>query len=92
VDLGQTVMQPVQEIAAGSGFTQVSAGCASNVALRSDGTAWTWGFNDAGELGDGTFTNSSAPVQVTGLTNVTQVSAGCSFALAVHTVPLQFHL
>jgi len=36
--------------------------------MHSDGTVWTWGRNAYGQLGDGTITNRSAPVQVSGLT------------------------
>ncbi len=40
-----------------------------------------------GEIGNGTASESPAlPAEVTGLTNVTQVSAGGEFSLAVHTV------
>ncbi|MBI5640929.1 MAG: hypothetical protein HZA17_10935, partial [Nitrospirae bacterium] len=32
----------------------VAAGGAHSVALKSDGTLWTWGYNGSGQLGDGT--------------------------------------
>jgi hypothetical protein len=34
------------------------------VALKTDGSLWTWGLNDFGQLGDGTDENSYAAVQV----------------------------
>ncbi|MCC8245503.1 RCC1-like domain-containing protein [Saccharothrix luteola] len=44
-------------------------------AVRADGTVWAWGFNSQGELGNGSSaTHSSVPVQVSGLTGVTEVS------------------
>ena len=38
-------------------------------AVRSDGTLWTWGLNDEGQLGLGNTTNYSSPVQVGSLTS-----------------------
>lgn len=36
----------------------------SNHAIKNDGTVWTWGANFSGQLGDGTKTNRSTPIQV----------------------------
>jgi len=44
----------------------VWGGARECIALKSDGTVWTWGFNNYGELGDGTTTNSATPLQVLG--------------------------
>ncbi len=54
-----------------------------NVALRSDGTVWTWGLNTNGQLGDGTTTDEHAPIQVPGITNAIAVAAGGSHTLAL---------
>ena len=32
--------------------------------IKDDGTLWCWGLNHAGQLGDGTTTNRSSPVQI----------------------------
>ena len=48
------------------------------------GTVWTWGDNEYGQLGDGTPTNRSTPVQVQGTTDVVAIAAG-----AGHTVALR---
>lgn len=37
-------------------------------AIKSDGTLWTWGYNNQGQLGDGTRVYKSSPVQVGALT------------------------
>ena len=53
-----------------SGLTHVAAvaaGDGHSLALEDDGTVWGWGRNGDGELGDGTNTDRSVPVQVTGL-------------------------
>jgi len=36
------------------------------IALKSDGSAWCWGTNANGEIGDNSLTNRSSPSQVTG--------------------------
>ena len=66
-----------------SGVIQVASGAAFSLALRSDGTVWSWGTNDEGQLGDGTFTSRTRPVQVRGLTGVRQIAAGFLDGLAL---------
>ncbi len=59
-----------------TGIEQVDSGGIHCVALKNDGTVWTWGANELGQLGNGTFENSNTPVKVLGLTNAANVSAG----------------
>jgi alpha-tubulin suppressor-like RCC1 family protein len=54
---------PVQVIGL-TGVTRIAEGTDFSLALRSDGTVWAWGGNDSGQLGDGTISNTSVPVQV----------------------------
>ena len=61
----------------------IAAGDAHTLALRDDGTVWAWGSNGYGQIGDGTTTNRSAPVQVSGLTGVVAVAAGDSHSVAL---------
>ena len=42
---------------------QVSVGAHPTAALLSDGTVWTWGSNEFGQLADGTFSDHAYPVQ-----------------------------
>jgi alpha-tubulin suppressor-like RCC1 family protein/pimeloyl-ACP methyl ester carboxylesterase len=53
------------------------------VAVKSDGTVWAWGFNGAGQLGDGSTTDRPTPVQVSGLASVVSVAAGIDHTVAV---------
>lgn len=64
-------------------ITSVSGATGHNVALRSDGTVWTWGLNTNGQLGDGTTTDSHVPIQVPGITNAIAVAAGGNHTLAL---------
>jgi alpha-tubulin suppressor-like RCC1 family protein len=66
-----------------SGVVAVSAGDEHSLALLGNGTVMSWGDNDAGQLGNGTKTDSDVPVLVEGLTGVTAISAGSQFNLAV---------
>ncbi|MFP2906090.1 MopE-related protein [Pyxidicoccus sp. 3LFB2] len=59
-----------------TGVAAISAGGYHTVALKTDGTVWTWGRNLHGQLGSGTSGVSSVPVQVVGLTNVAAIAAG----------------
>ena len=73
----------------GGGFVnwaQVSAGLSHSVGLRTNGTAWAWGLNTSGQLGDGATTNQSSPVSVVGgFTNWAQLSAGNAHTSALRT-------
>lgn len=68
-----------------SGFTQVAVGSDFSIALDSDGTAYSWGGNMYGQLGNGSSTSRSTPGLVTVPADVkfTYVAAGHRHALAV---------
>jgi alpha-tubulin suppressor-like RCC1 family protein len=58
---------PVQVVGGGTNWKQVSLGKQHSVAVKTDGTLWSWGLNNYGQLGDNTTVNKSSPVQtVTG--------------------------
>jgi alpha-tubulin suppressor-like RCC1 family protein len=75
---GSTADSPsAVKIAMGSlNIAAVAAGTDHVLALNIDGTAWAWGNNSAGELGNGTAINSSVPVQVSGIAAVQGIDAG----------------
>lgn len=48
--------------------------------VKADGTVWMWGENNWGQLGDGTTTSRSSPVQVVGLVGVKAIASSKSQA------------
>ncbi len=72
-------------------ISAIMGGESHNMALKSDGTVWCWGWNYFGQLGDGTTnwgtTTSYAlsPVKVFGLTNVALLGGRGYHNLAVKT-------
>ncbi|ETR71714.1 MAG: hypothetical protein OMM_02282 [Candidatus Magnetoglobus multicellularis str. Araruama] len=62
----------------------IAAGYGHSVALKNDGTVWTWGFNASGQLGDRSETDKTQPVIVPGLANIIAIAAG-----DYHTVALK---
>ena len=62
---------------------RIAAGANHTVTLNTNGTVWIWGLNTYGQLGDGTTTNRTTPVQVNGLTGVIAVAGGAAHTLAL---------
>jgi alpha-tubulin suppressor-like RCC1 family protein len=60
----------------GGGATQISLGLGHGCARMRDATAWCWGENDKGQLGDGTTVRRAGLVRVQGLDRVEEVVAG----------------
>ncbi len=63
--------------------TAIAAGATNSLALLKDGHVMAWGDNEDGQLGNGTYTESDVPVEVTGLSEVTAIAANGSHCLAL---------
>jgi len=77
---------PVTTVAGGTNWKQVAGGYRHTVAIKTDGTLWSWGYTGLGQLGDNTTVNKSSPVTtVAGGTNWKQVSGGTYHTAAIKT-------
>ena len=56
-----------------------------SMAVKTDGTLWTWGENSKGQLGNGNTTDISSPAQVGALTTWSKVSGGRKSSYAIKT-------
>ncbi|MCL2787921.1 MAG: Ig-like domain-containing protein [Micrococcales bacterium] len=61
-------------------FTAIAAGQVTGYALDENGNVWAWGYNNYGQLGNGTTTSSTRPVRVQAATGTlpafTTIAAG----------------
>ncbi len=62
---------------------EIAAGAASTCARTADGTAWCWGYNARGEVGDGSTEDRFNPTHVQGLTGVSAIAVGASHSCAL---------
>jgi uncharacterized repeat protein (TIGR01451 family) len=73
---------PIQ-VGTDTDWLSVSAGDFHTAAIKSDGTLWAWGWNNNGQLGDGTTNQRTSPIQVGTDTDWLSVSAGGDHVIAV---------
>ena len=77
-----SIVLTVTDVLSASTTPQI-AGKEHTISLKSDGTVWTWGDNAEGQLGDGTTTDRTTPVQASGLSNVIGIAGGFYHSVAL---------
>jgi hypothetical protein len=83
---GTNRLTPVTTFAGGTNWKQVTCGGSHTAAIKTDGTLWTWGGSNFGQLGDNTTTSRSTPVTTfAGGTNWKQVAGGNNHTAAIKT-------
>lgn len=66
-------------------WVQVTSGGSHTLGIKSDGTLWSWGYNNNGQLGIGTTTNQTTPVQVGIDSDWKSIGGGNGYSLAIKT-------
>lgn len=81
-----TTYSSPKQVGALTNWSKVSLSITSHaLAIKTDGTLWSWGNNTYGSLGLGNTTNYSSPKQVGSLTNWSAVATGFYTSFAIKT-------
>ncbi|HEX7937938.1 MAG TPA: hypothetical protein VF483_03035, partial [Gemmatimonadaceae bacterium] len=81
IGVADTLKHRTPNLVSGSlSFATITLGSRYACGLLSDGTAYCWGENATGQLGDGTTTQRQAPTLVAGGLKFTQIVASSGFA------------
>ena len=81
------ILTPITTFSGGTNWKEVACGQTHTIAIKTDGTLWTWGASFFGGLGNNdSATNRCTPVTTfAGGTNWRQVAAGTNFSAAIKT-------
>lgn len=66
-------------------FSKLTGGASHTLALKTNGTAWSWGANGQGQCGNGTYNTSYQQIQIGTATDWADVSAGGFHSLGLKT-------
>jgi len=64
-------------------YVGVASAGTTTIGLNSDGTVWAVGNGSYGTLGQGNWSSTERPIQITGLSGITRISAGENTAFAI---------
>jgi alpha-tubulin suppressor-like RCC1 family protein len=85
-DLYENKPSPTAVPAMASGVTAIDVGYSHSCAVKSDGSAWCWGLNDSGQLGDdsNSMPDTDSPSGVYGLgSGVSAITSGAFHSCAI---------
>lgn len=60
----------------------IAAGYHTSFAIKNDGSLWAWGWNESGQLGDGTKTDRTKPIKI--MEKIIAVDAGADHTAAIN--------
>ena len=82
---------PVTVVGGVAVWKQLAGGYRHSLGVTTTGIAYAWGYNNLGQLGDGTTATKSSPVSVIGgITNWSQVSAGNYQSIGITTTGIAY--
>jgi alpha-tubulin suppressor-like RCC1 family protein len=84
---GNSYSSPIQ-VGSLTNWKQAACGEYYTVAIKTDGSLWSWGYNNVGQLGNGNVINYSSPIRVGSLTNWKQVACGYRHTV---TIPQEYN-
>ncbi|MBP9793099.1 MAG: T9SS type A sorting domain-containing protein [Flavobacterium sp.] len=64
-------------------WSKISSGAYHTIAIANNGTLWAWGYNNSGQVGNGTTVNQNIPVQIGTDTDWVYVGAGYYHSFAI---------
>lgn len=71
-------------------WKQVAVGELHTLAIDTDGVLWAWGYNQNGQLGDGTTVDKNVPVKVGTAKDWVNIAAGKSHSMAINKSGVMF--
>ena len=74
-----------KQVGALTNWSVIAGGSSHTLAIKTDGTLWSWGSSFNGQLGLGNSTYYSSPKQVGALTAWAKISAGTNAAFSIKT-------
>lgn len=75
----------VTQVGTANDWLIVSAGNRFSLAIKTNGTLWSWGLNNTGQLGINNLIDQNIPVQVGTSSNWAKIDAGGQHSLAIDT-------